>query len=141
MAESRGLRHGYVTNVRDVAESIRRAVDIAEEKAGVKVKKAFVGIGGIGLSAACVVSSDHDLARRRGDHRARSSTSCASNARRISRTPPSPTAGIIYDIPLQHKIDGTPVLGEPEGMNGNKIELKTLFITCLDHHVADIIRP
>ena len=40
--ESRGLRHGYVTNVQDVAQSIKRAVNIAEEKAGIKVKKAFV---------------------------------------------------------------------------------------------------
>src|SRR3989344_1667704 len=51
VADSRGVRHGYVTNVRDVADSIRGAVAVAEEKAGVKIKKAFVGVGGIGLNA------------------------------------------------------------------------------------------
>jgi cell division protein FtsA len=53
IADTRGVRHGYVTNVRDVSESIKAAVSIAEEKTGLKVKKAFVGVGGIGLSAPC----------------------------------------------------------------------------------------
>ena len=56
MSESKGLRHGYITNVQDVAESIRRAIAIAEEKAGVKVKKAFIGVGGIGLASTSVSS-------------------------------------------------------------------------------------
>jgi len=46
---------------------------------------------------------------------------------------------IIYAIPLQYKVDGAPSLGNPEGLAGNKLELKTLFITCLDHHVSDLI--
>src|SRR4051812_9140882 len=57
MAESRGLRHGYVTNVRDVADSVSRAVRIAEEKSGQKIKKAFVGMAGIGLASTPVTSS------------------------------------------------------------------------------------
>ena len=57
MTESRGLRHGYVTNLRDVSDAIKRAVASAEEKAGIKVKKAFVGVGGIGLGSITVTSS------------------------------------------------------------------------------------
>ena len=57
IAESRGLRHGYVTNVRDVADSIRHAIEVAEGKAGVKIKQAFVGVGGIGLASTVVNST------------------------------------------------------------------------------------
>jgi len=139
MAESRGLRHGYVTNVRDVAESIRRAVAIAEEKAGVKVKKAFLGVGGIGLSSVAVSSavmtsradaevSELDLSKLREQCEQDIPHTAIANRR------------IIYDIPLQYKIDGAAVLGAPSGMIGNKLELKTIFITCLDHHVADLIQ-
>ena len=32
MAESRGLRHGYVTNVLDVAESIKKAERVSQSK-------------------------------------------------------------------------------------------------------------
>ena len=137
-AESRGLRHGYVTNVRDVADSIKRAISLAEEKAGVKVKKAFIGVSGIGLASAAVSSSiitsradaeitKLDLSKLREQCEKDMPHSISANRR------------IIYDIPLQYKIDGAPALGTPEGMKGNKIELKTLFITCLDHHVADLI--
>jgi cell division protein FtsA len=47
---------------------------------------------------------------------------------------------IIYAIPLQYKIDSFPALGKPEGLKGNKLELKMLFVTCLDHHVADLVQ-
>ncbi len=57
LAETRGVRHGYVTNLRDVSESVRRAVKAAEDKAGVKVKKAFLGVGGIGLGSVVVSSA------------------------------------------------------------------------------------
>ena len=139
LAESRGLRHGYVTNVRDVAESIRKAVAVAEEKAGVKVKKAFVGVGGIGLSSVAIASTvmtsradaevtDLDLAKLREQCEADIPPASSANRR------------IIFDVPMQYKIDGTPVLGNPSGMTGNKLEQKMIFITCLDHHVADLIQ-
>ncbi|MFA6432265.1 MAG: cell division protein FtsA [Candidatus Paceibacterota bacterium] len=136
--ESRGVRHGYITNVRDVSESIRRAVKIAEDKAGVKVKKAFVGVGGIGLGSVVVTTSvmtsradaeitELDLDKLREQSEKDIPRTAIGNRR------------IIYEIPLQYKIDGEPALGSPLGLSGNKIEQKTLFITCLDHHVTDTI--
>ena len=47
---------------------------------------------------------------------------------------------IIFDVPLQYKIDGVAALGDPVGMTGNKLEQRMIFITCLDHHVADLIQ-
>ncbi|MDE2021288.1 MAG: hypothetical protein KGJ13_13215, partial [Patescibacteria group bacterium] len=134
VAESRGLRHGYVTNVRDVSEGIRRAVAAAEEKAGVKIKKAFVGIGGIGLSSVVVSSA---VVTSRADAEITELDLHKLNEQAEKDIPPAMIANrrIIYVIPLQYTIDGVPVLGRPHGMSGNKVELRTLFITCLEHHV------
>lgn len=138
VAESRGLRHGYVTNVRDVAESIRVAVAMAEEKAEVKIKKAFVGVGGIGLGATAVTST---IITSRADAEITEidlknlQEQCEKDIPQVARA----NRRIIYDIPLQYKIDNFPSLGPPLGMSANKIEQKTLFITCLEHHVADLI--
>ncbi len=139
MADSHGLRHGYVTNVEDVAESIRRALAIAENKAGVKVKKAFVGVGGIGLSGIIVSSS---IMTSRADAEITSMDLGHLHEQCEKDIPRSGIANrrIIYSIPLQYTIDGVPSLGNPEGLSGNKLELSTLFITCLDHHVADLIQ-
>ncbi len=138
MTESRGLRHGYVTNLRDVADSIKRAVASAEEKAGIKVKKAFVGISGIGLSATTVSSF---VMTSRADAEITALDLAKLHEQAEKDLPPAISANrrTIFDIPLQYKIDGFPSLGSPEGMKGNKLEKKTLFVTCLDHHVADLV--
>ena len=139
MAESRGLRHGYVTNIKDVADSIAKAVKIAEEKSGQKIKKAFIGMAGIGLSSIAVTSS---IMTSRADAEI-TELDLKKLHEQCEKDIPGPAIAnrrIIYDIPLQYKIDGAPSLGSPEGMTGNKVELKTLFITCLDHHVADLIQ-
>lgn len=138
MAESRGLRHGYVTNVREATAGIREAIRIAEEKAGVKVKKAFLGVGGIGLGSTIVSSAimtsradaeitDLDLDKLREQCEKDIPHAAIANRR------------IIYDIPLQYKVDGATSLGSLLGSTGNKIEQKMLFITSLEHHATDLV--
>jgi len=139
MSESKGLRHGYITSVSDVAESIRRAVAIAEEKAGVKVKKAFIGVGGIGL-ASTSVSSLIMTSRADAEISALDLSKLREQCEKDLPKADIANRRIIYDIPIQYKIDGVPALGQPLGLTANKIEQKTLFITCLDHHVADLIQ-
>ncbi|MCX6718792.1 MAG: cell division protein FtsA [Candidatus Taylorbacteria bacterium] len=138
-AESHGIRHGYVTNVSDVAKSIRRAVSMAEEKAGIKVKKAFVGVSGIGMASIAVTSS---IMTSRADAEITALDIEKLHEQCEKDIPKASIANrrIVYAIPLQYKIDGSIALSKPEGLTGNKIELKTLFITCLDHHVADLIQ-
>jgi len=139
IADGHGLRHGYVTNVKDVADSVRRALAAAEEKAGIKVKKAFVGVNGIGLSGVTVTSSvvttraDAEITNVDIDKLA---DQCEKDIPRSAIA----NRRIIYNIPIQYTIDGNPALANPIGMSGNKIELTTLFITCLEHHVSDLIQ-
>lgn len=63
-AESKGLRHGYIVNSRDVTKSVLQAVAQAEKMAGVKIKKGFISIGGISLQS---VSSTGTTAISRAD--------------------------------------------------------------------------
>ena len=49
LAESRGLRSGYIMHDSDVARSIKSAIIQAEKAAGVTVKRAHIAIGSIGL--------------------------------------------------------------------------------------------
>jgi len=139
IAETKGVRHGYVTNIRDVADSIRKAVAVAEEKAGIKIKKAFIGIAGIGLSSSTVTSF---IITSRADAEITSLDLKNLREQCEKDIPRGAIANrrIVYDIPLQYTIDGAPALGMPEHMTGNKVGLTTLFITCLEHHVSDLIQ-
>src|SRR3990172_2770812 len=51
MTHPRGLRHGYVVNIEDAGKGISRAAAEAEKNSGIKIKRAYVSIGGISLDA------------------------------------------------------------------------------------------
>ena len=55
--ETKGMRHGYVTNVPELSKCIRSAITLAEKNANLPIKKAYVSIGGIGLGAIISIGS------------------------------------------------------------------------------------
>ncbi len=138
-AESRGVRHGYITNQSEVVKSIRHALDQAEKVAKIKVRKAYISIGGIGLgsviSQASVIISRADSEITTLDMKKvqELSENEIPNAASVNRK-------IIHTIPLQYKMDGKTALGKPEGMKASKLEVRTLFVTCLEHHLNDLIQ-
>jgi cell division protein FtsA len=138
-AESRGLRHGYIVNIQDVVGSIRKALAEAEKRAGVKVKKVFVSVGGIGLSS---ITSTSSVIISRADLEI-TSLDIKKVQEQCEKDIPAGASlnkKIIHSIPVHFKIDGKIALGKPEGMRGSKLEVKTLYITCLEHHLNDIIQ-
>ncbi|MDE2188389.1 MAG: cell division protein FtsA [Patescibacteria group bacterium] len=139
MTETKGIRHGYVVNMSEVTDSIRIALDEAEKRAGIKVKNAFLGLGGIGLgsivSSSSVIISKADMEITTIDV-SRVLEQCEKDV------PASALVNkkIIHSIPQGYKIDGSPVLGtNPDGMKGSKLEVSMLFITCLEQHLNDLL--
>lgn len=137
-AESRGLRHGYILNQEEVVKSLRSAIAQAEKSSAVKIKKAFVSVGGIGLggivSNGAIIISRADYEITELDIQKAVDTSQAE----IPQTA-SLNQKIIHIVPIQFKIDGKAVYGKPLGMKGTKLEAKVLFVTCLEHHFNDLI--
>lgn len=135
--QSKGLRHGYIINQSDVARSIRTAVAQAEKSAGIKIRRAYLGVGGVGL----------DEVRGRGETiigRGDSEVTDLDIKRAIENSEERVSAQIInkkivHQIPLTYYLDGAKVLGRPQGMKGNKLEVEMLFITTLEQHLSDLI--
>src|SRR3989304_9198022 len=50
-AESKGLRHGYIINSGDTIKGLRIAITEAEKTSGIKIRKAYLSIGGIGVGS------------------------------------------------------------------------------------------
>jgi cell division protein FtsA len=136
-AESKGLRHGYIVNAEDVARAIRTAANQAEKLAGVSIKTAFLSVGGIGLDEvrgrgeAVVARADAEVSDLDVEK--------AIEASRGAVTGRLTNRRILHTIPLSFSIDGAEVLGRPQGMKGSKLSVETLFVTCLDQHVVDLI--
>lgn len=136
-AESKGLRHGYIVNIGDVARSIRIAAAQAEQTAGVKIKTAFLSIGGIGLDE---VRGKGDAIIARADAEVSDlDIEKAIDASRMNISGRLVNRKILHTVPLSFSVDGTEVLGRPQGMKGTKLSVETLFITCLEQHVNDLI--
>lgn len=137
--ESKGLRHGYIINSPDTTSSIQSAIKLAEKASGMKISKAFIAVGGIGLSgvtgAGSIIISRADLQITELDIEKLAIT-CEENL------PVSiiQNRKILHPIPLSYKIDGKTVLAKtPLGMKGTKLEVKMLFITCLEPHLNDLL--
>jgi cell division protein FtsA len=138
-AESKGLRHGYIINTDDVTKCIKIAVKQAENNSGIKIKKAFISIGGISLSSivgkGSVMISKADSEITNLDIK---------NVLVIteSELPQNVLVNkkIIYSTPIAYKIDGQLLMGRPLGMHGTKLEARVLFIVCLEQHLNDLIK-
>lgn len=135
LAISEGVRMGYIVNTNSITQSIKSAVDQAESNSGVKIKKAFISIGGIGLSSTLGIGG---AIISRADNEAtildvQNSLSEAEENLNLTNKK------IIHTIPLQYKLDGKEIHGRPEGMRGVKIETKALFVTITKQHIEDLV--
>ena len=137
-AESKGLRHGYIINSDDTSKSLEIAIAQAEKTAGIKIRKAYLSVGGIGVSGVVshgsiiIPRADSEITEMDVKNVLAIAESEIPNNLSVNRK-------IIHTIPIAYKIDSRPVLGRPVGMKGIKFEVKALFVTCLEHHLNDMI--
>lgn len=138
-AESKGLRHGYITGLGDAVKCIRQAVHQAERSSNTEIKKAFMAIGGVGLTGTI---SQAGTMVSRGDSEITELDVKKTNEACENELPASflQNREIVHTVPISYKIDGRPVLGRPQGMKGMKLESRTLFITSLKQHLDDLIQ-
>ena len=135
IAETKGMRFGYITNIDAVTESIKKAVKQAENVLGIKIRKAYVSIGGISLSS---VVSTGSVIISKADQEITSldvSKVIANSEENLDIV----NKKIIHTIPLGYKLDGKDIYARPEGLKGIKLEIKTLFVVCLKQNIEDLI--
>lgn len=135
ISETRGMRQGYVINTDQVADSIKRATKQAENILNYKINKAYVSIGGISLNSSICSGS---VMTTKADQEITSLDveKVISNSENNLDTT---NKKIVHTIPLSYKLDGKEIFVKPEGLKGAKLEVKTLFITCLKQNLEDLI--
>ena len=137
LAETRGMRHGYVADAALVAESIREAARQAAGAAGMPIRKAFLAIGGISLGEAratgeTIISRADQEITELDVAKVRAGAEEAARPHFANRT-------VLHRIPLEFRIDGTKVLGDPTGMQGTRLEGDYLFMLSLTKHVDALV--
>ena len=134
-SETFGLRHGYVVDPIIAAVSVRNAVGVAEKSSGIKIKRAFISVGGVSLrgeySSGSVIISRADGEVTNLDIN-KALQDCEDNLNLSNKK-------VIQVFPISFRLDNKEVLGRLEGMCGTKLEIKTLFATYSMQHLEDLI--
>jgi cell division protein FtsA len=137
IAQSRGIRHGYVINRDEIAKTLRGAVAQAEKASGVAIRSAYLSVGGVGLEeyrsrAEMIVSRADNVVTELDTKNVLEESERKISSRLVNRK-------TIHTIPLAFYIDGERLLGRPVGMHGTKIAVDSLFVTALEQHLNDLI--
>lgn len=132
---SKGIRKGYVFKFEDAVKSIKKAVADAEVSSGIKIKTAYVSIGGITLSSQICLGS---AVISRSD----SEVTSLDITKAIKESEKNLNLGnkkVIHIFPISYKLDDKEVIGRPEGQHGLKLEVRTLFVTISSQHLDDLL--
>lgn len=130
-----GMRHGSVTSTVEVSESIKKALAIAEESAKLKIKRAYVAVGGASLkgevaTGSAIVSKADNEVTELDINKALEEAEEGLNLNNKK---------IIQVFPITYKLDGKEVTGRVLGMHGTKLEVKALFATASKAHLEDLL--
>src|SRR3990167_4324767 len=134
-SETSGVKHGYVVNAEEAVLSVKNAVAMAEKSSGIKIKRAFVAVGGLSLrgelcNGSVIISkadgevTNLDIQKALAD--------CEENLNLNNKK-------IIQVFHISSRLDGKEVLGRLEGMRGTKLEVKAFFVTYSMQHLEDLI--
>ncbi len=136
-AESRGMRNGYIVNEQDIARSIRNAVAQAEKASGLRVKKAHLSMGGIGIDE--MQARGESITSRADSTITQVDVDKAVEASELSIQEKIPNRKVIHAIPLAFIVDGEKIHGRPHDLKGTKLEVDVLFITAFEQHLNDLV--
>ena len=136
-ALSKGVRHGYVTNVKEAAKSIREALARARSAAKVPVRSARLALGGVSLddirsTGEITLTPSGGIVTEREVERVVNESEKRTASKLVNRS-------VLHTIPLEFRVDGQKVFGKPHGLQGTKLAVDTLFITVLGKHYDDAI--
>jgi len=136
VAPSRGLEKGVVVDIGRTIQSIRKAVEEAENMADVRVREAYVGIAGKHIRS---INNSAVISITRSDR-----TITAEDVRRVIEAaraiPISPDLQIIHIIPRQYIVDGQEGITDPVGMTGTRLEVDVHIVLGSVTAVHNLVR-
>jgi cell division protein FtsA len=133
---SRGLRKGVVANIDSTVDSIKRAVQDAEQMAGVEVESVYASIGGghiRGVNSQGVVA----VQGRNREVSPADITRAMEAARAISLPP---DREILHVLTQGYTIDDQDGVREPVGMLGSRVAVAVHLVTGAVAAVQNVVR-
>ena len=134
MHPSRGLKKGVVVNIESTVNSIQRAVEEAELKAGCEIPAVYTGIAGSHVRSL----NSHGIVAIRDREVARSDVDRVIDAARAVAIPADQK--ILHVLPQEYIIDGQEGIREPIGMSGVRLEARVHMVTGAASAAQNIVK-
>lgn len=135
ISESRGLRKGVITELDKAVSSIQKAVEKAEDAAGIPVERALVGIAGAHIRG--VNSHGGITFGNRSREIAREEIRQAVDK---ARTIPLPAdREILHLLPQEFILDDQPGVQDPIGMMASRLEVRVHIVTASSGATQNIV--
>ncbi len=125
LAPSQGMRRGTVVNLEKTVNSIKKAVDEAQNMIGTKIDSCYVGIAGGHISSMnnrAMVTVE----KPGGEITKKDVARVIEQAQSVSI---SLDREIIHVIPIEFKVDGDAGIKDPVGMFGRRLEVEVHIVT------------
>lgn len=132
---TKGMRHGYIINREEATRSVKKAVQDAEKECGQKIKNASIAIGGIGLGAEYAIGTAMTTRADNIISKLDIEKAIADAETKIELK----NKAILHAFPVVFKVDNKELPTRPEGIQGFKLEVRVLFITCFQQHLDDLL--
>jgi len=135
IAESRGLRKGVITELDKAVSSIQKAVERAEDVAGIAVEHGLVGIAGAhirGMNSHGGITFN-GRSREIGRDEIRQAVDKA-------RTVPLPgDREILHLLPQEFILDDQPGVQDPTGMMATRLEVRVHIVTASSNAAQNVV--
>jgi len=135
VTESRGLRKGVITELDKAVVSVQKAVEAAEDVAGIPIEHAIIGVAGAHIRG---VNSHGGItfgarAREIGRNEIRQAVEKA-------RTLPLPAdREILHLLPQEFILDDQPGVQDPTGMMATRLEVRVHIVTALSGAAQNLV--
>lgn len=121
-----GIQKGIITDSEEVKEIITLAINSLEEDANNRVLHTLISLGGVGLSSHHA-SGYAQVSRGDAQVTDLDIENAIKDAHRA--VPDIRNKSVVHTIPMKYTLDGNVIQGNIIGVRGNKLEVRTLFVT------------
>ena len=135
-ANSEGIRKGAIVDIDQTVQSIKSAVDHAEQMVGIQISEVYVGISGnhIGLQSSHGVVAVQNEDREIGQE----DIERVIKAAEVIALPPE--REVIDVVAKQYIVDGLEGIQDPRGMIGVRLEVEATIITGAKTPIHNLLR-
>jgi cell division protein FtsA len=134
LAESRGSRKGIIVDLEKAAASIQRAVERAEDSAGIPIERAILGIAGSHVRG---INTHGGLAFHRAREIGRDEIRLAVEKARAIPLPPD--REVLHLLPQEFILDEQHGVHDPLGMIATRLEVRVHMITAAASATQNVV--